>query len=94
MRLTSAEASVIKGVLYQADPNGEVYLFGSRVDDNRKGGDIDIFFEASKQIDFKDKLLLQHRLTAGCDTKVDLVIKNPSDSEQLIHTIAKMGVKL
>lgn len=94
MRLTSAETTVIKTILSHIDPSGEIYLFGSRADDNRKGGDIDIFFQASKYIDFKEKLLLQHRLTAGCDTKVDLVIKNPGDSEQNIHTIAKMGVKL
>ena len=94
MRLTSAEASVIKGLISKADPDGKVYLFGSRVDDNRKGGDIDIFLEASKKIDFKEQLLLQHRLIAGCDTKVDLVIQNPNDHEEIIHTIAKMGVRL
>lgn len=94
MRLTSAEVNVIKGVISKSDPDGKVYLFGSRVDDNRKGGDIDIFLEASKQIDFKEKLLLQHRLISACDTKVDFVVQNPNDHEEIIHTIAKMGVRL
>jgi len=94
MRLTSAETTVIRTLLSHIDPSGEIYLFGSRADDNRKGGDIDIFFQASKHIDFKEKLLLQHQLTVGCDTRVDLLIKNPGDREQHIHTIARMGVKL
>ena len=65
MRLTNTEASVIKDLIAKVDPVGTIYLFGSRADDNRKGGDIDIFLEASRQIEFKDILLLQHRLIAG-----------------------------
>ena len=42
MRLSLKERQLIKQSIYQLDPNATIYLFGSRVDDNKKGGDIDL----------------------------------------------------
>ncbi len=40
MRLDALESEALKYALN--DFNGDVYLFGSRTDDTKKGGDIDI----------------------------------------------------
>lgn len=95
MRLNSKEITSIRHILGELDPLGQVYLFGSRVDDSRKGGDIDIFLNASRIIELKTQLTIQYRLTTACNTHVDLLVKNPNQSMQPIHEIAlETGIKL
>lgn len=94
MRLSPQELDAIHATVAAVDPLGRVYLYGSRADDRRKGGDIDLFLEASKPIDAKTELLLTYRLSAACDTKVDLMVKIPGDEELPIYSIARKGVLL
>jgi len=94
MRLNQHELDVVRQTLYGADPNGRVWLFGSRVDDARRGGDIDLYLEASRPIDLKAALALEYRLTALCDAKVDLLIRRPGEAEKPIHVIARQGAPL
>ena len=42
MRLSSDEKSAVVNAIACFDPEAKIYLFGSRVDDSQKGGDIDI----------------------------------------------------
>ena len=50
MRLKKDIAAFIKSELKKIDPHSQVYLFGSRADDNTKGGDIDILWLTDKKI--------------------------------------------
>ncbi|SMM99264.1 DNA polymerase, beta-like region [uncultured Candidatus Thioglobus sp.] len=45
MRLSNTEINAIKRCSAEFFPNSEVFLFGSRVDDDKKGGDIDLYIE-------------------------------------------------
>ena len=94
MRLNSAELQAIRDTLHAVDPHGRVYLFGSRADDRRRGGDIDLFLESAKPIDLKTSLQLQYRLSLACDSKVDLLVKSPGDRDLPIHQIARQGIPL
>lgn len=38
MRLTKEEIKIIKEVIKEFDPEGEIRLFGSRIDDKKKAG--------------------------------------------------------
>lgn len=74
----------------------QIYLFGSRVDDSKKGGDIDLYIET----DIKDGLLEKKisMLTSLYKTigeqKIDLIINNFS-RDKLIYKVAKQeGVLL
>ena len=42
MRITEHEKNTIIEAVISADPDAKLWLFGSRADDNKKGGDIDI----------------------------------------------------
>jgi hypothetical protein len=45
-------------------------------------------------LDLKRQLELEYRLSAECDTKVDLLVKNPGQEESAIFTIARQGILL
>jgi predicted nucleotidyltransferase len=94
MRLSPDQISKIKTAIGEVDPNGAIYLFGSRVDDSVKGGDIDLFVESSYLIPFSKKLSLEWEISCLCDSDVDLLFKSPDAEEMPIHRIAKNGVKL
>jgi len=42
MRITENEKNVIIDAVKSVDPDARLWLFGSRADDSKKGGDIDI----------------------------------------------------
>jgi predicted nucleotidyltransferase len=43
MRLNQKQLTSIKTNFNNCFDNGKIYLFGSRVDDTKKGGDIDLY---------------------------------------------------
>jgi len=94
VRLRPNETQAIRRVLLNADPQGRIYLFGSRTNDKGKGGDIDIFFEASTKLALKTQMALEYQLTTLCETKVDLLVKNPEQDEKAIFDIARRGINL
>ena len=57
MRLNENEIKSIKETFIKIFKDGEIYLFGSRLDDNIKGGDIDLFI-----INHKSKNILEDKL--------------------------------
>ena len=93
MRLNAIERDVVQQVL-SGGPAGPLWLFGSRADDSRRGGDIDLYWEPNQPVTLRQAITLEYRLSAGCGCKVDLLIRNPGQTEQPIHAIAKQGVPL
>ena len=95
MRLSTTELNALRSIIGALDPDGRVYLYGSRVDDTRRGGDIDVYLQASRPIDLKTRLLTQYRLEVACDTRVDLLVKDPGQASKPIQQIAaEQGVLL
>lgn len=76
MRLSKEEVSVLKKKLKELSNDAKLYLFGSRVDDNKKGGDIDLLV-VSNNLDKKDmrKLRLTFFEKFG-EQKMDIVLDN------------------
>lgn len=95
MRLSERYIAVIKKYFNEYFKDGDIYLFGSRVDDSKKGGDIDLYLvleEHSNLFEKKIKFLSRVKRELG-DQKIDIVFN--TDSSRLIEKEAKQwGVKL
>ena len=48
MRLKTEEINAIKSTVHNLDQEATVFLFGSRADDSKKGGDIDLLVLSGK----------------------------------------------
>lgn len=96
MRLSSNEINIIKKIIFKYISDAKIILFGSRVDDNKRGGDIDIFVETKQNITLKEQITILAKIEwLGVDRKVDLIIKTPDSKEQQIfNTIKKEGIVL
>ena len=55
MRLTFKQHQAIKKYFLEVFREGQIYLFGSRVDDNKKGGDIDLYIRTEDREDLVRK---------------------------------------
>ncbi|MBN2442411.1 MAG: nucleotidyltransferase domain-containing protein [Spirochaetales bacterium] len=56
MRISKEEAGFLKNKIHTVLPASKIYLFGSRVDDDKKGGDIDILVISANKLTLKMKL--------------------------------------
>ena len=99
MRITTKDQKAIVNITHQYfDKTSEVYLFGSRVDDSKKGGDIDLYIipehknNAEQLFNKKIKFLVALQLAIG-EQKIDVIIAK--DKNRLIEKEAiRTGIKL
>jgi predicted nucleotidyltransferase len=100
MRLNSQQIAMIAQTLRQHfGEQSLILLFGSRVRDDARGGDIDLYVEP--ELDEPDQIadaridaLVQLKQLLG-EQKIDLVIKRQQAAMLPIHEIAKQtGVRL
>ena len=93
MRLSPASTALIRRIVTeQAGSDARVRLFGSRLDDARRGGDIDLLVELDHPVAHPAQLSAD--IAARCSRrlqgrKVDVVISAPNLSELPIHTHAR-----
>ncbi len=93
MRLKENEKQVIIQAVKSIDPQAHLYLFGSRVDDRRKGGDIDILIFSDK-MDYNDKLNIKKNIFNTLEEqKIDLFVSKDRN-EPFVQMALKQGVQL
>lgn len=95
MRLRTNEVKAISEEIRRADPSAEIYLYGSRVDDSAKGGDIDLLV-LSDQLGFRDLLRLRIRILDRIGwQQLDLSLRRRNQADDAIAAIAQAtGIKL
>lgn len=100
MRLNSGQVEAIKQeARHFFGAQAEVWLFGSRVDDNRRGGDVDLYVrsgmsDADQLAAARFAFLARIKRRIG-DRKIDLVLQCAGGEELPIHQLARqLGVKL
>lgn len=79
MRLSEHEKKVIIDSISEIDPKAHIFLFGSRANNLKQGGDIDILV-ISEHITFDHKLKIKKDLFNLLEEqRIDLVIKSSYD---------------
>jgi len=96
MRLSEFQINSIKEIAKEIFGDVRVILFGSRVDDNLKGGDIDLYLILNQQPHFLDKPKFLSKLKRKIgEQKIDVVIDYPERKKNLIDKEAlKKGIEL
>ena len=93
MRLSNKELETIKNHIRNTFGDVAVYLFGSRIDDSKKGGDIDLYIIPSLNENlFQKKRKLKVILEDLLFKPVDIVLSR--DQERLIEKEALKGVRI
>jgi len=93
MRLTEQEIATIREAVLGIDQDAGIYLFGSRVDDHGRGGDIDLLITSDKLTAAdrrKIRLQLYDRLG---EQKIDIVLARTA-SEAFVRIAKEEGVCL
>ena len=95
MRLSTAQIEAIKQEAeHFFGAKAEVWLFGSRVDDAAKGGDIDLYVET----DAVNVVLTAARIRSELEDRlgrcVDLVVNNHTRDDPIFQIARAQGVRL
>lgn len=95
MRLDSTQQEALKLAFQNLNNEDEVYLFGSRVDDDKKGGDIDLLIY-SKQDSFELSRKISQDFFKHCEEKIDVLVIHPNkqSKEQKLFTTSLKKIPL
>ena len=96
MRLSKNLINTIKEAIKDSFGDKDVYLFGSRIDDLKRGGDIDLALDVNltREEFRKNKVkFISYLLRKNIDLKIDLVNYNTND-ELLYSQIRKNSILL
>lgn len=97
MRLSQSAIKTIKqkAIEFFGD-NTRVYIFGSRVDDNKRGGDIDIFIKTSSVPDLLETKIayIQALEKELGEQKIDVVIDDGKYQKAIYEIAEKEGIEI
>lgn len=92
MRLTEQEVRAIKAAaMFAFGTDATVRLFGSRADDLRRGGDIDLHIEVDRSVDaWKAQSRFEDNLFARIEPqRVDVIVRRRDQPQRGIDMIAR-----
>ena len=99
MRLSPEQVTAIRQTAAEVfgDDVG-VWLFGSRVDDSKRGGDVDlllspVMLDARQQLLHKIRFLSRLERRLG-ERKIDVGIEAPGDTRPIVRIAHQTGVRL
>ena len=95
MRLTQQDVATIKSILTAIlGTDLRIWLFGSRVDDSKAGGDTDLFVDTDKPTSLMDIVTCRLRLKEYFDMKIDLLVKRPGIEKPIYQIARETGIIL
>jgi predicted nucleotidyltransferase len=93
MRITEAEKNIIIMAVHNADSDARIWLFGSRVDDTKEGGDIDIAILSGK-IKLLERIKIRRNIVDALgEQKIDIVVSS-NGAEPFFRLATETGVQI
>ena len=95
MRLSTAQARVIlRCVREQLGADARVMLFGSRLDDTARGGDVDLLVESATPATLRQRALVTMALEKALELPVDVVAVQRGTPGSAFARIARSRAQL
>jgi len=94
MRLTRDEIALLKQKLTSLSKEAKLYLFGSRVDDSKRGGDIDVLVVSSVLTQKDLRYLRLAFFKVFGEQKLDIVLDNGTFTNPFHKIILQKAVRL
>jgi predicted nucleotidyltransferase len=95
VRISREQIDFLKKEIISALPDAVVYLFGSRTDDSKKGGDIDIMILSNRKIRWKEKAKIKWQYFEKFgEQKLDIVSASFNESNPFKELALHEGVRL
>jgi len=95
MRLTPQYADFFRAEVAAVRPGAAVYLFGSRTDDRRKGGDVDILVLCNPTLTWEETSRIRRRFWEQFGfQKLDLVCFSPEDTNPFKKLVLLDAIRL
>ncbi len=94
MRLTKEQVNTIVKICHTiAGENSTVWLYGSRLDDNRHGGDIDVLIESPLPVTLMQRARIKLFLEQQLNLPVDVLVNNPQREENAFISMIRPKAK-
>ncbi len=95
MRLTPAQQDVIhQATRLNFGEDAKVWLFGSRVDDSRRGGDVDLYIETKHITNILSSVCCKIAIEDAIDLRVDLIVNDQAKNQPIYQIAKNHGVQL
>lgn len=94
MRLNDQQAQAISDNVHRyLGEHARIWLFGSRLDAKKRGGDVDIYVEAPPHA-LMDELRCKIQLEEALGLPVDLIVRANGDDAPIARIAKKEGIML
>lgn len=94
MRISEIEKTTIVNAILEKDKNAQIFLFGSRTDDLKKGGDIDILVQ-SDEIGLLEIVKIKSAIFKHIpEQKIDLLVSKSNKKNHFVDFISSQLISL
>ena len=94
MRISEIEKTTIVNAILEKDKNAQIFLFGSRTDDFKKGGDIDILVQ-SDEIGLLEIVKIKSTIFKNIpEQKIDLLVLKSNKTNHFVDFIRNQLISL
>ena len=94
MRISEIEKTTIVNAILEKDKNAQIFLFGSRTDDFKKGGDIDILVQSDK-IGLLEIVKIKNTIFKNIlEQKIDILVSKSNETNHFVDFISNQLISL
>ncbi len=94
MRLSPFQSQIIcQQIHHHFGDSAAIWLFGSRIDDQKRGGDVDLYVEAAPHT-LLDEIRCKINLEESLSMPVDLIVRQPVDGSLIAQIAKTQGCRL